>query len=60
MLTRLEFEHDWLLELEGGHVVPVMPARLGALYEGHSIMTVEGFIAQARWAMGRSGASASS
>jgi len=40
-------------------VVPVMPARLGALYERHSIMTVEGFIAQARWAMGRSGASAS-
>jgi hypothetical protein len=40
-------------------VVPVMPAPLGALYEGSSILTVDGFIAQARWAMGRSGARAS-
>jgi hypothetical protein len=30
-----------------------MPARLGALYEGQSIITIEGFIAEARWAMGR-------
>ncbi len=34
-------------------VIPVMPARLGDLYEGNSIMTVEYFITRARWLMGR-------
>ncbi len=48
-----QLSHASLRAMAELEVIPVMPARLGALYEGHSIMTVEGFIAQARWAMGR-------
>jgi hypothetical protein len=47
-----QLSHASLHAMAELNVVPVMPARLGALYEGHGITTVEGFIAQARWVMG--------
>ena len=34
-------------------VIPVMPARLGALYNNDSVMSVEGFIERAAWTIGR-------
>lgn len=34
-------------------VIPVMPARLGALYTNGAVMTVEGFIERAGWTIGR-------
>jgi hypothetical protein len=50
-----QLSHASLHAMSELEVIPVMPARLGSLYEGHSILTVEGFIAQAKWLIGRTG-----